>query len=293
MLLTYQCTFECDHCFVWGSPWQTGTMTLENVRRIVREAQDAGTIKSIYFEGGEPFMYYATLLAGVRLAKDAGFEVGIVSNSYWATSVEDALEWLRPFAGLIDDLSVSSDEYHYDEKLSRQARHACAAAEQLGIQIGTISIAPPEAADPTLVVGQLPEDDSGVMYRGRAAEKLSGRARQRPWTQFTSCPHEDLREPGRVHVDPLGNLHICQGIVIGNLFQTPLKDICARYDPDEHPITGPLLRGGPIELVKRYGVSHRAAYADACHLCYEARRDLRDRFPEVLAPDQVYGLGLS
>ena len=90
LLLTYQCTFECDHCFVWGSPWQTGTMTLENVRRIVREAQDAGTIKSIYFEGGEPFMYYATLLAGVRLAKDAGFEVGIVSNSYWATSVGSA-----------------------------------------------------------------------------------------------------------------------------------------------------------------------------------------------------------
>ena len=104
LLLTFQCTFECDHCFVWGSPWQTGTMMLEDIRHIVREAQDLGTVMSMYFEGGEPFLYYATLLAGVRLAKDAGFEVGIVSNSYWATSVDDALEWLRPFAGLIDDL---------------------------------------------------------------------------------------------------------------------------------------------------------------------------------------------
>jgi MoaA/NifB/PqqE/SkfB family radical SAM enzyme len=292
LLLTYQCTFECDHCFVWGSPWQTGTMTLASLRHIVREAQDLGTITSIYFEGGEPFLYYATLLAGVRLAREAGFETGIVSNSYWATSVDDAIEWLRPFAGLIGDLSVSSDEYHYDQKLSQQARNACAAAERLGIPIGTISIAPPETADPALVVGQLPESESGVMYRGRAAEKLSGNARQRPWSQFTTCPYEDLRDPGRVHVDPLGNLHVCQGIVIGNLFQTSLKEICERYDPDEHPITGPLLRGGPIELVKRYGVSHRAAYADACHLCYEARRDLRDRFPEILTPDQVYGVGL-
>ena len=83
LLLTYQCTFECDHCFVWGSPWQTGTMTLEDIRHIVREAQDLGTITSLYFEGGEPFLYYATLLAGVRLAREAGFEVGIVSNSYW------------------------------------------------------------------------------------------------------------------------------------------------------------------------------------------------------------------
>jgi MoaA/NifB/PqqE/SkfB family radical SAM enzyme len=293
LLLTYQCTFECEHCFVWGSPWQQGTMTLENIRHIVREAQDLGTIRSIYFEGGEPFLYYATLLAGVRLAKEAGFEVGIVSNSYWATSVDDAIEWLRPFAGLIGDLSVSSDLYHYDELLSRQARHARAAAEQLGIPIGTISIAACETIDPTAVVGQLPESESGVMYRGRAAVKLSGKAQQQPWSQFTACPYEDLRDPGRVHVDPLGNLHLCQGIVIGNLFQTPLKEICAQYDPDSHPIAGPLLRGGPIELVKDYGVSHREEYADACQLCYEARRDLRDRFPETLAPDQVYGAGLN
>jgi MoaA/NifB/PqqE/SkfB family radical SAM enzyme len=293
LLLTYQCTFECDHCFVWGSPWQSGTLTLENIRHIVREAQDLGTITSMYFEGGEPFLYYATLLAGVRLAKDAGFEVGIVSNSYWATSVDDAIEWLRPFAGVINDLSVSSDEYHYDEKLSRQARHARAAADRLRIPIGVISIAPPAAGDAAPAVGQLPESESGVMYRGRAAQKLSAQARHFPWSQFTTCPYEDLRDPGRVHVDPLGNLHLCQGIVIGNLFQTPLKEICERYDPDLHPIAGPLLRGGPLELVKRHGVSHRDTYADACQLCYEARDDLRDRFPEILTPDQVYGVGLS
>jgi len=290
LLLTYQCTFECEHCFVWGSPWQTGTMTLENIRHIVREAQDLSTIRSIYFEGGEPFLYYATLLAGVRLVKEAGFEAGIVSNSYWATSVDDAMEWLRPFAGLISNLSVSSDLYHYDEMVSQQAQNACVAAEQLGISIGTISVASPEMADPILAAGQLPESESGVMYRGRAAEKLSMKARQNTWSQFNECPYEDLRNPGRVHVDPFGNLHICQGIVIGNLFQTPLKEICERYDPDRHPIVGPLLRGGPIELVEAYGVPHRAAYADACHLCYEVRRDLRDRLPETLAPDQMYGV---
>jgi hypothetical protein len=290
LLLTYQCTFECDHCFVWGSPWQSGTMTLENIRHIVQEAQDLGTITSMYFEGGEPFLYYATLLAGVRLAKAAGFEVGIVSNGYWATSVDDAIEWLRPFAGLIGDLSVSSDEYHSDEKLSQPVRNACAAAEQLRIPIGTISVAPPEAVDPTQVMGQLPENESGVMYRGRAAVKLSVQARQHPWSQFTTCPYEDLRDPGRVHVDPLGNLHLCQGIVIGNLYQAPLKEICAGYDPDRHPITGPLLRGGPIELVEHYGVAHRETVADACQLCYETRLALRDRFPTILTPDQVYGV---
>ena len=289
LILTYQCTFECDHCFVWGSPWQHGTMTLENIQHILREAQQLGTVESIYFEGGEPFLYYGVLLAGVRLAARLGFAVGIVSNAYWATSVEDAVEWLRPFAGMIGDLSVSSDLYHYDEQLSQQARNARAAADQLGIPIGIISIARPETAG-AAIVGQLPESDSGVMYRGRAVEKLAGHAVRRPWSQFTACPHEDLREPGRVHVDPLGNLHLCQGIVVGNVFRTSLKEICERYSPDLHPIIGPLLRGGPVEVVRQYGLPHGATYADACHLCYTSRRLLRERFSEVLTPDQVYGV---
>ena len=98
-------------------------------------------------------------------------------------------------------------------------------------------------------------------------------------------------QPGRVHLDPLGNLHICQGIVIGNLFQRSLKDICASYVPEKHPIVGPLLAGGPAELARRYDLAPgaEAAFADACHLCYVTRLDLRQRFPAELGPDQMYG----
>jgi hypothetical protein len=90
-------------------------------------------------------------------------------------------------------------------------------------------------------------------------------------------------------VDPLGYLHICQGIAIGNLFHEPLKEIVARYKPEAHPISGALLAGGPAELVRRYDLPHGNEYADACHLCYESRIALRSRFPEILAPNQMYG----
>lgn len=290
ILLTYQCNFECDHCFVWGSPWQEGTLTLSQLEDIFNQAKEVDTIKSIYFEGGEPFLYYPILVKAVQRTKSLGFKAGIVSNGYWATSHEDALEWLKPFVGMLEDLSVSSDLFHYDREMSQQAGHACQAAESLGIPIGTISIAQPEAPDVEAAVGQLPLDESGVMFRGRAAEKLVRRASLKPWTEFIECPYEDLREPGRVHLDPLGNLHICQGITIGNLFEKPLGEICETYNPEKHPITGPLLAGGPVELVRRYGLSHQDGYADACHLCYSSRVALRPRFPEILIPDQVYGL---
>jgi hypothetical protein len=88
-------------------------------------------------------------------------------------------------------------------------------------------------------------------------------------------------------------VHICQGISLGNVFETPLKDLCESYDAEAHPICGPLLAGGPVALVSEYAVPHEDAYADACHLCYEARRRLRERFPEILKPDQMYGDGLE
>jgi MoaA/NifB/PqqE/SkfB family radical SAM enzyme len=263
-------------------------MTLQKTRHILQQAKDIVTVKSIYFEGGEPFLYYPVLLKGVREAASAGFRVGLVTNGYWATDPEDALEWLRPFVDLIGDLSISSDSYHWTEKLSQQAKNAIGAAQKLNIPMGVI--AQPEEGALASAVGQLPLGESVIMYRGRAAEKLVTQTMLKSWEQFTTCPYEDLREPERFHIDPLGFVHICQGISLGNLFHIPLSEICEQYIPEAHPITGPLLQGGPAELVRFYEAPHEESYADACHLCYEVRRGLRGRFPDILAPDQMYGV---
>ena len=287
LLLTYQCTFECDHCFVWGSPWQTGTMSIDIVRRILRQAKDTPTVEWIYFEGGEPFLYYQTMLAGIDEALDMGFRVGIVTNGYWATSEEDAMLYLTPLAGKIQDLSISSDLFHYSEKVSQQSIYITQIAERLNLPLGVISIEQPEFPAVS-TVGQLPPESVSIMYRGRAADKLASKALQYPSKVFTSCPYENLTDPGRVHIDPLGNLHICQGISLGNLFTITLKDICDQYEPDSHPIIGPLLNGGPYHLANKYYIPINKVYADACHLCYETRKLLRDQFPDILLPDQMY-----
>jgi len=289
LLLTYECNYECDHCFVWGGPSQTGTMTVETIEHILAQARALGTIEWIYFEGGEAFLYAETLGAGIRLAKESGFKVGIVSNAWWATTDTDAMEWLRPLAGLVDDLSISSDAYHGSHEGVNYPEIARRVAQQLGIPVDFISVAAPEAVDVAPVAGQLPAGESAVVYRGRAADVLASRVEAKPWEQFDECPWEDLRQPERVHVDPFGNLHICQGISIGNLLKRPLAEIMGDYDADNHPIVGPLIAGGPAEIVRRYGLVHDEAYADHCHLCYRSRCALRQRFPDVLTPDQMYG----
>ena len=37
VLLTYQCTSECDHCFVQSGPQCEGTFTLSQLRLLLRE----------------------------------------------------------------------------------------------------------------------------------------------------------------------------------------------------------------------------------------------------------------
>jgi hypothetical protein len=292
-LLTYSCTFECDHCFLYCSPRAEGTFTLAQVREILDQAQDLGSIEWIYFEGGEPFLYYALMLESIRLARQKNFKVGIVTNAYWATSIEDAELWLRPLCEHgIDELSVSDDAFHQGDDSPNTARMAFEAASSLGLPAGSICIEKPVALPASEGQGRKGEPVVGgdVLFKGRAAEKLVEGLPRRASSEFTECPHEELVHPGRVHVDSYGNVQLCQGICIGNLWEMTLKEIVENYRPEKHPICGPLLKGGPYELARQYGVDYDGSHVDACHLCFLTRKQLLDRFPEQLAPRQVYGL---
>lgn len=292
ILLTYACNFSCEHCFVWGSPSQKGTWAWADLQNLLQQTQSIPSVKKVYFEGGEPFLYYPLLLKGVKTASNLGFQVGIVSNAYWATTVDDARLWLEPFLGSLRSLSISSDLYHGEEDPNPWADHALQAAQEAGLQAGMISIALPQDPSAPAVKGMLPDDRSQVRYRGRAASTLAERSHHsKPWTAFDSCPYENLRHPSRVHVDPLGYLHICQGISAGNIFRDALEKLCAAYQPEKHPILGPLLQGGPAALFRSHSLPVNGSFADACHLCDTARHRLRDRFPDILVPDQMYGDG--
>ena len=294
LLLTYHCTFECDHCFVWGSPSQTGTMTLAQVRRLLDQGKALGTVRAVCFEGGEPFMYYPTLLEAVREVKARGWRAEVVTNAYWASSLEDAALALRPLmeAGLAA-VWVSDDAYHGSTDDASPPRLAARAALELRLATSTIAIEPPSVLPAASGGKGQPIVGGGVRFRGRAAAKLTDGLPRRRWQEFGTCPHEELERPTRVHIDPLGFVHICQGIVLGNAWQRPLVDIMREYHPADHPICGPLLEGGPAGLALAFRVKHEATYVDECHCCYDLRRRLRRRLGQWLAPDQMYSVSVN
>jgi hypothetical protein len=278
---------------LYCGPHSEGTFTLNQLRDVFAEIAKISSIHSVYFEGGEPFLYYPLMVEGIKIAREMNLKTGIVSNGYWATGVEDAELWLKPISELkISELSLSDDTFHYGDIKETPSQMALKAAQRLEMPAGSICIEEPTvktAEDAEHGKGE-PVVGGGAMFKGRAVDKLTEGLPRKHWERFTTCPHEELIDPGRVHVDSYGHVHICQGLSMGNMWETPLSELVSKYDPHSHPICGPLIKGGPAALAREYDVEHEDTYVDECHMCYVVRKALIDRFPEYLAPRQVYGI---
>lgn len=286
-LVTYRCTYACDHCFVWSSPESEGTMTAAQIERAIGEAAALG-VTFVYFEGGEPTLAYPIVLEAAAAARAAGLDWGLVTNCFWATSVEDARLWLRPFNELgIADLSLSSYAYFAEDADEERLRCAVVAAQDLELPMAVLEVGAPACLDvPGLSLGEVGE----VMHKGRAAEKLTAARLTRPPQELVTCPFEDLVEPGRCHLGVDGELQPCQGISAGNVWKDGLAGVLQAYEPHERPVIREIVAGGPWALAQAFGHQPRhELYADECHLCYEVRKALRPALPEVLAPAQCYG----
>jgi len=294
ILITYMCTMSCEHCFVCSSPQSKGTFTPSQITALLDQADALGTVDKIYFEGGEPFLFYPVLLNGIRQARSRGYSVGIVTNGYFATAEENARCFLEPFPDLgVAGISISDDVFHFEDREKNAARCAFRTAKEMGLPAAILALDPgasgPETRGSPREEKKGVVNGGGIMFRGRAAGKLSRYADAHDWKKFTTCPYEDLKDPSRLHVDAYGNLQICQGICMGNIWEHPLEELVRDYSPSGHPICGPLLEGGPAQLARELGYTPPSTgVADACHLCYLARKSCREKFPGVLEPAQVY-----
>ncbi len=290
-ILTYTCTRECDHCFIYGSPKARGKFTIEQIKKILKEGKKIGTIEIIYFEGEEPFLAYSEMLEGIKLSREFGFEVGIVTNGYWAKNEEVAKRLLIPIVELgIANLSISDDDFHLGNQKKNPAKIAANVARNLGLPIANIAIANPTVSYDSSDLKGKPIIGGGVRFRGRAVEKLSADLPKRIWKEFDYCPHEELVNPERVHIDPFGNVFLCQGISLGNINQIPLSDLIHQYNLESHPIFNFIEKGGPARLAEEYGIQEDQSFVDDCHLCFTVRKNLLTKYPVYLSPKYVYGI---
>ena len=112
-LITYGCSAECDHCFIWGTPRRRAGMTPEQVEAFLDQAVGLGTITGVCAEGGESFTRYDVLVPFLRGATARGLRASALTNASWASSREQVERRLAELmvAGLVS-LGVSTDQWH-------------------------------------------------------------------------------------------------------------------------------------------------------------------------------------
>jgi hypothetical protein len=277
VVLTYQCVFECGHCFIWGSPKRSGVFHLERLDAVLDQAAALGTVGELCYEGGETFVYYPNLIAAVRHATARRFRTSVVTNGYWANSVEQARMWL----GRLTDAGLERVYFMVDSRQSgacdMETHPGLVAAQQMDLLTSVLEPVPSAGVEqPAGAPAGWPP-----FFCRRAAAEAEPEAPQYAWATFTACPYQELASPSHLHVDPSGDLHVCRELVIGNVFEQSLVELVACYDPQNHPVIGPLLAGGPAALVSHYELEPDADYGDACELCRHGQEMLRSRIPAI------------
>lgn len=301
LLITYKCNARCGHCFLQSGPDRRGSMSRELALGLVREAAEIPEINHLFIEGGEPFLYRELMTEIIERATGAGLWIGALSNGFWASSPSKAAEVLRPMAKAgLQSLSISTDDWHSEFIPRERAIAAARAASDVGIEADIMACERPildnsNAKQELEIFGGtgsiIPVYTGGVKYRGRASFNIGARVLY-PWEMLTDC-RENPADPGRVHIGPDGEIHLCQGLLLGrSAGAEKLSDILGGFKPEDHQLVAPLTSGGPAELARlalTLGWKPRAkGYADGCHLCYEARCFLRVMYPDLIGPAAMY-----
>ena len=298
MLLTYKCNSECAHCFLTCGPKFSGFMNYDDAKKYIYEAQEIPGINYFFIEGGEPFLDSELARKIISYATEKGYWIGILSNGYWAKTVEKGKEILGPLkeAGL-GAIGISTDRYHKEKISEERALNAAQAAKELHVDVDIMvtSDDKSEAGDIKAILRErnieIPVSVSKVRGKGRGSLICSGKAR--PWQELTSC-NEALKDPGRVHIGPEGAIHLCQGVLIGQDGRKKhLKDIFEEHLESPNIVVEQIIQDGPAKLARfamKYGFEPKHTYLQDCQLCFEVRRFLQDNYPELLGPKEVYDI---
>ena len=299
LLLTSKCNARCRHCFLNAAPDRGEVFSEALAQKVVDEASEVATIDHFFIEGGEPFLYPELMSFVISSATERGFWVGALTNGFWAFSESKAREVLRPLVGAgLKSLSISTDAWHEEFVPLDRVKMAVDASQALGLDVD-VMVCRGDPANSALEgnvrrieasLATAPVHSGGVVARGRGSSDAN-LAESRDWKQLTEC-RENLKDPGRVHVGPGGEIHLCQGLLIGeNMQEKRIKKIFDDYRPKRNPLISNLIQGGPAALARfarRYGWHPRPGYADGCQLCFEVRSLLLERFPLYLGPAAVY-----
>ena len=110
--ISFNCNIQCRHCFSFSGPNNKKNKPDDShMIQIINEMQDLN-INNINISGGEPFIYFNTILKLVKEARYRNIKtISICTNGYWANSTKNCENILRKLkkAGFMNNIGYQND----------------------------------------------------------------------------------------------------------------------------------------------------------------------------------------
>jgi MoaA/NifB/PqqE/SkfB family radical SAM enzyme len=309
LMLTYRCVVACPHCIVEAGPHRTEEMPVADAISWLDQARGYrdGHIKGVALTGGEPFYNLQNLTQISSHAAELGFVVSVVTNGFWASSREKALETLSRVPA-IRMLSISTDVHHQRAIPFRSVENAIWAAKELA-RLYNVAVCADDPSDPEYLrimddLRSIGEDDgvrvSPVFPAGRARETArpdSYQITSEPAAGACSTASTPVIFPdGKVSacIGPLLTLHQPHPMSLGNVYAERLPAILDRAE--SNPMLHTIRVWGPQRLVALLKEHHLDALLPSgfmtdcvCDVCYKLLSDSRTLagLDEVLRDDET------
>ena len=273
LIITLRCNAECRHCFFESGPARGEVMSLVLAQRAIDEAKQLGA-SWVSLTGGEPFLEIDLLSDLIQYASNAGLNTEVVTNGFWAETLQaanDKLSVLREFG--LDVLNLSLDDFHQEYIPSSSVRNAFMAAKELGIKVVLMTTTAKNNKITANIVPELLQDDNiQVLGRPKIRDPSAllietpitpiGRGTNITELDYTLITEVKCSEALRdIGVGPNGDVYPCCGplankITLGNLNDSSLKEILE--NGKRNPI---------VELIRK-GATISGPFTSKCHACY-------------------------
>lgn len=288
LFITFQCQVACPHCVVKAGPERKEAMDLETIGDYIIQIAGYrdGHIRTISLTGGEPFIDIDRLRQVIAMAAHHNLWVSVVTNAFWAESLERATAILEGLPGL-SLIAISTDRYHQQAIAFDRVKNAIQAAEFCGIPYD-VSLCTENPDDPEHIrileqvrsVSEMDAIHTAITFpAGRALEKLDTakyvKSDQPPISACSFANSPVIFPDGKVLacIGPVIDIPNKHPLVLGNLGENSLKDILDRAELN--PVLHTLRVWGPRKIVELIATSDlknmlpKEYIADSiCQACY-------------------------
>jgi len=281
-LYSYKCNFICRHCSVGAGPHHNEVLPVEYVEKALREASDIASIQLVVATGGEPTLFPKHLELLIKTAADFGFVNRLVTNAWWARTLEAARRYVKRWRELgLEELNISFDDFHLEylrlfggeENVVNAARAAVEEGLRTVVAVTRTRETKIDASYVRKLLGDLAEEvivtDDFISPTSRASGLYEETVENLP--TFGGCAHAG----SEISIHPNGDVAFCCGHIItdpasawftrvGNITREHLWDVIDRIQ--RNVLIWYIKFIGPHVLVKKFNEEEEAKHI--CHACH-------------------------